>query len=425
MPPEREFTVVDLFGGAGGTGLGFQQAGFKILAAVDIDPHASRTYEANLGVTVTRRDVSTLSPRWLRESLKLQPGALDVLAGCPPCQGFTRLRNDQGADDPRNVLALRYLQFVKEFHPRFAVFENVSGMLDSAHGKTMHGLLISGLKRQGYRVKQEVLEAADFGVPQFRRRVIIIAARPTFRVTFPAPTHGDPASDAVRRKEQLPWVTVREAIGAFPRLGAGASNERHGALPNHRTASTGERVCEFIRLLPRNGGSRSAVPRALQLPCHREHTGHADTYSRMAWDAPANTITTGCTNPSKGRFVHPTQTRALSFREAATLQSFPLTYRFHGAAIDRQIGNAVPPLLALALARALADALSRRRRVVSHGNVPDADVASEAAGATSDDTVSVRCDVGTTHERRAFPSHAGRRQVRPARATRKARAVAV
>lgn len=361
MAHPRQFTVIDLFGGAGGTGLGFKRAGFTLLAAVDNDHHAAATYTANLGVAVTEADIRRLAPRTLRERLGLKPRELDVLAGCPPCQGFTRLRNETGADDPRNALVLRYLKFVSEFRPRFAVFENVSGMGDTSHGRAYRTKLIAGLKDRGYTVKEQVLEAADFGVPQFRRRLIIIAARKGYKIVLPTPTHGDPHSKAVVAGTLSPWVTVRDAIGdAFPRLSPGKANERRGALPNHVAAATGEKVCRFLRRIPRDGGSRSDVAKQYWLPCHKGHTGHADTYGRMAWDAPSNTITTGCTNPSKGRFTHPTQTRALSFREAATLQGFPLTYRFHGRCIDRQIGNAVPPPLAEAIANALKMSLVRR-----------------------------------------------------------------
>src|SRR5207248_1400499 len=145
------FTVVDLFGGAGGTGLGFKTAGFKILAAVDTDRHAAGTYEANLKVQVTKTDIRKLSPAALRRALGLKRGELDVLSGCPPCQGFTRLRNSTGAKDPRNSLVMRYLRFVSEFEPRFAVFENVAGMLDTTHGKSFHQRLLEGFRRRGYK----------------------------------------------------------------------------------------------------------------------------------------------------------------------------------------------------------------------------------------------------------------------------------
>jgi DNA (cytosine-5)-methyltransferase 1 len=366
MLEPRPFTVVDLFGGAGGTGLGFVDAGFSILAAVDVDEHAAETYYMNLGVEVTRQDITTLSPAGLREAVGLKRGELDVLAGCPPCQGFTRLRNSSGARDPRNNLVFRYLQFVSEFRPRFAVFENVSGMLDTKHGRTFHSKLLQGFRKRGYTVSEQVFEAADFGVPQFRRRVIIIAARGGYKVRVPAATHGAPDSEAVLTGRLRPWITVREAIGGgkFPALAPGQSNERGGLLPNHLAASTGARVCRFLRRVPRDGGSRSQVEKRYLLPCHRGHTGHADTYGRLSWASPANTITTGCTNPSKGRFVHPTQTRALSFREAATLQGFPMEFRFYGKCIERQIGNAVPPPLALAIAEALKLGLLARRRDV-------------------------------------------------------------
>lgn len=413
MTDSRSLTVVDLFGGAGGTGLGFLDAGFTILAAVDTDPHAAETYYQNLGVEVAQRDIMKLSPGWLRRRLGLQRGELDVLAGCPPCQGFTRLRNDTGSKDPRNKLVMRYLRFVSEFQPRFAVFENVSGMLDTRHGQSFHARLIRGFRRRGYTVKEQVLQAADFGVPQFRQRVIIIAARQGYGIRIPSPTHGCPTDPAVVEGLRRPWVTVREVIGggSFPPLAAGQSNERRGMLPNHRAGKTGAKVCAFLKRVPRNGGSRSQVPKKYLLPCHKDHTGHADTYSRLAWDSPANTITTGCTNPSKGRFVHPTQTRALSYREAATLQGFPVEYRFHRQNIDRQIGNAVPPPLALAIAEALKASLLARR-----GSRPDVAAAPRVAHSRNHARAASQMQAAPRTSRRPLskpPRRSGRRSPAP------------
>lgn len=370
MAYRPELTAIDLFGGAGGTAWGLRAAGFRVLAAVDSDPNAAATYESNIGVHVITRDIRRVPAGELRRSLRLRRGALDVLTGCPPCQGFTRMRNGKGAGDPRNALVLRYLAFVREFFPRYAVFENVPGLVESRHGGLLYCRLIAGLRRLGYAVEEQVLDAVDFGVSQFRRRVIVIAGRRGYKPVFPTPTHAAPDSEEVLVGIKQPWATVRDAIGRgqYPRLKAGENGERNGRYPKHIAPRTGARVLTFLDRVPRNGGSRRDVPRRYWLECHVKHDGHRDVYGRLAWDFPANTITSGCTNPSKGRFVHPTQNRALTFREAALLQSFPDTFVFKGCWIDRQIGNAVPPLLAYAIFRTLYQSLvAARRRAATNG----------------------------------------------------------
>lgn len=353
-------SVIDLFSGAGGTGWGFKKAGFRIVAAVDTDRHAAATYKENLGVDVTLEDLRLLSPARLRKKVGLRRNELDVLAGCPPCQGFTRLRNSKGARDPRNELVHRYTAFVREFRPKYVLFENVLGIAESRHGKPMLERLVKALQRAGYKVRREVLESADFGVPQLRKRVIIIGTRSGYRIRFPRQTHTAPSttmrSPALRR-----WRTVKDAIQGMPYLVAGGKNEGGGRYMNHAAAKTGKKVVAFIKRVPRDGGSRVDVARKHWLACHRSHEGHFDTYGRLAWARPSGTITTGCTNPSKGRYVHPSQARGLSFREAAALQSFPNDFVFKGKCIDRQIGNAVPPLLAVAIARALKSEIKRTR----------------------------------------------------------------
>lgn len=358
VPVDRP-TVVDLFSGAGGTGLGFHQAGFRIIGAVELDPHAAETYTRNLAVDVTKTDIRRLKPSNLRETMNVNKGELDVLVGCPPCQGFSRMRNEKGADDRRNGLVLHYLRFVVELMPRFAVFENVPGVVGTKHGAALYRKLCDGLRKLGYALGEYKLDAADYGIAQHRRRVIVIAGREGRSPPVLARTHSAPTSPSVLRGDQLPWRTVRTDIGdgKYPKLRAGESGEDGGRFANHVAPATGPKVLEFIERVPPNGGSRTDVAEEYWLACHRGHDGHRDVYGRLAWDRPSNTITSGCTNPSKGRFVHPEQHRALTAREAAALQGFPDTFVFHGARIAWQIGNAVPPPLASAIATALRNQL--------------------------------------------------------------------
>ena len=354
----RPLTVVDLFSGAGGTGLGFLRAGFTILAAVEVDGDAAATYAHNLGVRPIQSDIREISPEVLREDLKLERGDLDVLVGCPPCQGFTRMRNASGADDPRNDLVLVYAEFVREFRPRFVVFENVPGLVRSRHGRVYYNRLRSALEEMGYAVVAREVDAADYGVPQHRKRIIITAGRDGEEPPdiARARTHGPPGSPEVLSGLLERWKTVGDTIKRYPPLKAGEENP---AYPNHKARRIGERVLSFIRKVPKDGGSRTDVPEEYWLACHKRHRGHKDVYGRLAWDRPANVITSGCTNVSKGRFVHPEQNRGLSLREAAALQGFPDDFVFVGGmdSISAQIGNAVPPPLAEAIAKLLRDRL--------------------------------------------------------------------
>jgi len=353
-------SVLDIFSGAGGTAWGFLRAGFRIVAAVEKDPQAAATYRTNIGVQPKVTDITLLDPGGFREEIGLRPGDLDVLIGCPPCQGFTRMRNAEGAGDRRNPLVLRYLEYVREFMPRFAVFENVPGLARTEHGRRFYEALLDGLDKLGYAVVRRIVDAADYGVPQHRRRIVIIAGFDGEKLPFPEPTHADPRSREVARGVKRPWTTVRQAIGDYPPLRAG---EERGSPPNHRARAMGERVLDFIRRVPHDGGSRTDVPERFWLPCHKRHSGHKDVYGRLAWDRPSNVITSGCTNVSKGRFVHPVQDRGLSVREAAALQGFPDEFVFRGGldSMSWQIGNAVPPPLAEAVARVLMERLNGAR----------------------------------------------------------------
>lgn len=351
--PENSPKVIDLYAGPGGTGLGCKAAGFQILAAIENDPSAATTYQTNLGVVVKRSDINDLHAKDLRIELKLEVGDLDVLIGCSPCQGFTRMRNDNGAGDPRNELIRQYISYVEEFQPRFALFENVPGLVRSKHGKLFYQELRQKLTDMGYGLVENIVDAADYGVAQHRRRAIVIAGRNNKVIAFPRATHGNPNSNKVKNGQLLPWVTVRDVISDYPNLIQGEDGSEGGIYPNHKAPRMGEKVMGFISKVPPDGGSRRDVPRNDWLKCHLSHDGHSDVYGRLSWDKPSNTITSGCTNVSRGRFVHPSQNRGLTHREAAALQSFPDNYVFYGKGISAQIGNAVPPCLAHTLMKAL------------------------------------------------------------------------
>lgn len=337
---EKDPTAIDLFSGCGGLTLGLKQGGFKVVGAVDVDPLSVETYQANhKDVDVWTEDIRTLDPSEVQSTLKLRPGDLDLLAGCPPCQGYSRMRTLNGArtvDDPRNDLLLEILRFVEVMKPRAVMIENVPGLADD---RTFESFC-SHMKNAGYCDDHEIFDAADFGVPQRRKRLIYIAGLKV-KVHFAA------------RAQNV--VTVRDAIGSLPK--AGQSGDPIHDIPERRTP----RIMRMIRRIPKDGGSRTDLPTADQLDCHKRCDGFKDVYGRMAWNDVSPTITSGCFNPSKGRFLHPEEDRAITLREAALLQGFPQRYKFpkstNKSAVAAMIGNALPPPFIAAHARTLLNVL--------------------------------------------------------------------
>ena len=322
-------TALDLFSGCGGLSEGLRQAGFTIVGAVDADELAASTYKLNHPKThVVTGDIRKVDAAELMKKLKLRPGQLGLLAGCPPCQGFSTLKTMNGRNvitDPMNDLIFEFSRFIGVFQPKTIMIENVPGLADDRRLARFTRCLAG----YGYAYRFDVFDAADFGVPQRRRRMILIAAKGK-RPEFAKP---------VKARS-----SVEAAIKHLPR--PSQSKDPAHNYPVDRAPH----VAALIRKIPTNGGSRSALGRKQQLACHRRSTGFKDVYGRMAWGDPSPTITGGCINPSKGRFLHPRQHRAITLREAALLQGFPEDYeldlsrgRYPAA---QMIGNAFPPKFA-------------------------------------------------------------------------------
>lgn len=333
-------TAIDLYCGAGGLTEGLKQAGFSVIGAVDISPLAVEAYEANHSETVVwRRDLRRLSPDEVMRRLGIAPGDLDLLAGCPPCQGFSSMRTRRQAtyiEDRRNALVARFAGFAEALEPRALMMENVPALREDRRLK----LMLARLRKRGYEVSYDVLDAADYGVPQRRRRFVLIALRHD-TVTFAPRTQAT--------------ATVSDALQGLPPAGK-SSDPLHDHGERRSRA-----VRELISEIPRDGGSRSSLARDRQLRCHRRVAGWYDVYGRMKWGRLAPTITGGCINPSKGRFLHPDENRAITLREAALLQSFPPDYKFPLTRGKYQaadlIGNALPPRFVAPQARQIAAAL--------------------------------------------------------------------
>lgn len=332
--------AVDLFSGCGGLTLGLNKAGFSVVAAVEIDRKAQETYRLNHpNVRLYAQDIRELRPTEMLRDAGLEPGELDLLAGCPPCQGFSRLRTKNkrtSVRDDRNYLVADFLRFIKVMRPKTVMLENVPALIKHDRFVNMR----RQLHAMGYETVVHVLDAADYAVPQRRRRLIMLASS----------IHTPVFADKVCKR-----ITVREALKGLSDLNQ--TRDKLHALGENRSKD----VRKLIALIPKNGGSRGDLPKRYQLDCHKQSDGFRDVYGRMAWDDVAPTITSGCHNPSKGRFLHPSQNRTISLREAAILQGFPRRYRFnmrHGKeAIALMIGNALPPCFIAAHAGALRKGL--------------------------------------------------------------------
>ncbi len=351
----ESLTGVDLFAGAGGFSLAAKNSGIRIVAAVELNKHACSTYRRNLVKgsfpVLYEENILDLGPEVLIEKHFSDQQECDVLLGGPPCQGFSVHRiNGAGVDDPRNLLVLRYFEYVSALRPKVFLMENVPGILWGRHKFFLEQLYLRG-GAAGYKLyPPAIIDARDFGVPQRRKRVFILGVRNDLVVNIdwpPASTHGDDAA-IVADPTLIPWEKA-EVVFKKEVL-SGDQNDIH---MNHTPG-----LVEVFRRTPLNGGSRKDSGRVL--PCHHAHDGHKDVYGRIDPSAPGPTMTTACINPSKGRFVHPVENHGITLRQAARFQSFPDDYVFEGGLIagGAQIGNAVPVKLGEALLEVIVKAIS-------------------------------------------------------------------
>jgi len=363
MPGKQDAVALDIFCGAGGAALGAIAAGFQVVGGVDIDRAAARSFKLNLRAEPLVVDLRSISGKDILRFYGLSKRETSLLIACPPCQGFTRLSRKKHLS--LNRLVKVFTDLLPEILPENIFFENVPGILSSS----FFDYLLCKLEKIGFSYDYAVINALDFGVPQRRKRVILVATRnPDLKKSIRLP----------RSADNINVKTVRDAIYDLPPLKAG---ESHPEITNHECMNHSEEILNRIRKIPKNGGSLRHLPRHEWLKCHkRRNVGFYDVYGRLNWDQPANTITSGCTNPSKGRFIHPEQDRALSLREAARLQTFPdpwwtsslfppshfdrqqlnripglrhFVFLGNFAEKSRQIGNATPPLLAYHILRSV------------------------------------------------------------------------
>lgn len=384
--------AIDLFSGAGGFSLSAINAGVRVLAAIELDKVAAETYNKNfndikgIGIRILNEDINKINTKKLRNELALSRGELDLILGGPPCQGFSshRIKNS-GVNDPRNKLLLRYFEFVHEFQPKVFLVENVSGLLWERH-KSYLDKFLELAKKEGYNIHfQGTINAKDYGVPQNRKRVFILGIRADLNIKTvefpPKQTHFSPSSGkypiwrpASSVFEKIPrelyekyWkdyfsrktsLTKVEAFSLLSSLESGSPILRNDTSNIHMNPS--EMMINRFMKIGLNG-SREDLGVDGQLKCHSDgYKGHKDVYGRIFIHQPSNTITAGCNNPSKGRFVHPWNNHGITLRHAARLQSFNDDFIFCGNASEqaRQIGNAVPPTLGEILIRKVCTELN-------------------------------------------------------------------
>lgn len=394
----NDLKSIDLFSGAGGLSEGLERAGFHTLFASEIVPCYAQTFRFNHPDTlVSVDDIRKVDPDDIRNEIGIKIGELDLIAGGPPCQGFSINAPVRSTGDPRNHLFLDYLRFVRAFQPKAVLIENVPGLVSFNHGDTLHAIL-SALADLGYGAGVNILGAPFYGVPQMRWRTIILGLRGADipQAAWPEPVKSAPIrtnftttfDDRTIVKWPQPgtsesFVTIFDAISDLPELENGergavikqyASEPRSSYQAMLRESSPGVFNHEAQTLSDINmrrlahirpGGNWTEIPMDLLPKGMRRAKGtdHTKRYGRPRWEDMSSTILTKC-DPHWGAFFHPEQNRAFTVREAARIQSFPDHYIFTGSQAEQyaQVGNAVPPLLGKAVGRSLIAALQGGER---------------------------------------------------------------
>lgn len=339
--------VIDLFSGCGGMSVGFKTAetdhvAYEVLGGLDVDRYANETYRRMIGRPAIEADIRSLATEdGLEAALRewgYDPRKPLVLIGCAPCQGFSSHRKKDRRVDDRNELLLAFGEVAAMLSPELVIMENVPEILHSAHWRH-YAAFSDRMKMEGYKTRARIHNLASFAVPQERYRAVVLSSRTPGLTEMPSPT---------RRPSE--FTTVRQAIGDLPELIAG---ERCSEDEMHITSRHRESTLQLLKMIPKDGGSRSSLPAGVGPDCHTRVDGFRDVYGRLWWDRPAVAITARCRTPSCGRFVHPSQDRGLSVREAALLQGFPKDFYFCGPFDDKykQIGNAVAPIFSKSLAQ--------------------------------------------------------------------------
>lgn len=382
---KKRIKVLDLFAGVGGLSYGFaHDEDFEVVAANEILPDMAKAYSLNHpDVKVYNCDIKDFGIRNLRDDLQVEKDDIDLIVGGPPCQAFSTV-GKRLIDDPRGQLFQEYYRVLEEVNPKIFLFENVKGLLSMQKGELLKTIL-SLFESLGYKVKYEVLNSADYGVPQLRERVIIIGTKLNQNFEYPKPTHSSLETSNIFNQKLKPYLTLSEAISDLPFIKSSeesfeyrseANNDfqelmRKDApekLMDHNAPRNNERLVKLMESLP-DGGTPLDVAEEL-----RPKSGFKNTYCRLWWERPSTTITRNLSTPSSSRCIHPKAPRPLTTREGARIQCFPDNYFFYGSRSSKnlQIGNAVPTFLSIALKNSIKQHLKLETKPLSMANLPDA-----------------------------------------------------
>ena len=363
----KKIKIIDLFAGVGGLSYGFaHDENFEIVAANEILPKMAKAYKLNHpSVKVYCKDIKKFGIEDLKKDFRIEKGEIDLIVGGPPCQAYSTV-GKRLIDDPRGKLFQEYYRVLKEINPTVFLFENVKGLL-SMQGGELLSTIISLFKSLGYKVAYKVLNAADYGAPQIRERVIIIGTKLNTKFNYPKPTHYIPKEGQTLLTNDLkPYLTLSEAMSVLPFIKSGEESFEYSSEPkndfqklmrknapkklmDHNAPKNNEKLVKLMEYLP-DGGTPKDLPKEL-----RPKSGFANTYCRLWWNRPSTTITRNLSTPSSSRCIHPKAPRPLTTREGARIQCFPDDYIFYGSRSDKnlQIGNAVPTFLSSALKDAI------------------------------------------------------------------------
>ena len=378
-----KYEAIDIFSGCGGVSCGLTLAGFKVKAAVEIEQNAIDTYknyEPLKKVNVIHDDICSLNGKGILKAAKIKEDEIYLFAGCPPCQSFSRQnpKNKKKTVEERKKLLFEFLRIVQEIKPPFLLMENVPG-IQSGFNKEILDDFLNRLN-VNYYVLHDILNAADYGVPQLRKRFVLHAVRLDihkellqcgFKFELPKATHSQFGGGGSQK-----WKTVCETIGDLPPIKAGEEYPDNGIVHNHKCANLSEINIKRMKIIRANGGSRICLPDELALECHKKKdnngeafSGHGDVYGIMDANKPSPTMTGGCLCYSKGRYGHYEQNRAISIREAARLQTFPDDFVFSNSltAAALQIGNAVP----IDLVKASGNILKQAMKIIKLKRIHD------------------------------------------------------
>ncbi|MDO8505114.1 MAG: DNA cytosine methyltransferase [bacterium] len=367
MSANKKLRVIDLFSGVGGLSYGFaHDDNFDIVAANEILPNMAKAYSLNHpAAKVYAEDIKDFNVQKIEKDMHIKANEIDIIVGGPPCQAYSTV-GKRLIDDPRGKLFQEYYRVLKEFNPKLFLFENVKGLLSMQDGELLK-TIISLFESLGYKVQYKLLNAADYGAPQIRERVVIIGSKLKADFYYPKPTHYNPeATLTLFNKNLKPYLTLEEAISDLPFIKSGEESVEYASMPkndfqsmmrinapkklmDHNAPNNNAKLVKIMELLP-DGGTPEDLPKAL-----RPTSGFKNTYCRLWWNRPSTTITRNLSTPSSSRCIHPKAPRPLTTREGARIQCFPDSYQFFGSRSDRnlQIGNAVPTFLSNAVAEAI------------------------------------------------------------------------